>query len=276
MSKRPIVVLLGKTGNGKSCLGNFLLDNNIFKTSSKQESETVDSKIGINYSKDFCVIDTPGLNDSQRRDQMHYQNIIKFIKNKYITSFLLVFNFNETRLSLDLQELIKIYCNIFNFEIFNHLGLVFTKTYDKNKNRLNSLKSKKKNEFVNNVKKIIENFFDRKLNKDLPCFFIDADLEDVDDDSSKERSKIIEWVKNSSKIDVNQLKIKDDLRIKNREREQKSEYNTKYNGNYKTERWDYYERYIYTDINNKKNYGSWSWYDYHSNTYKYKNSCIII
>ncbi len=192
MSKRPIVVLLGKTGNGKSCLGNFLLDNNIFKTSSKPESETVDLKIGINYSKDFCVIDTPGLNDNQRRDQMHYQNIIKFIKNKYITSFLLVFNFNETRLSLDLQEFIKIYCNIFNFEIFNHLGLVFTKTYDKNKNRLNSLKSKIKNEFANNVKKIIENFFDRKLNKDLPCFFIDADLEDVDDDSSKERSKIIE------------------------------------------------------------------------------------
>ena len=134
MSKRPIVVLLGKTGNDKSCLGNFLLDNNIFKTSSKPESETVDLKIGINYSKDFCVIDTPGLNDSQRRDQMHYQNIIKFIKNKYITSFLLLFNFNETRLSLDLQELIKIYCNIFNFEIFNHLGLVFIKTYDKNKN----------------------------------------------------------------------------------------------------------------------------------------------
>lgn len=276
MRKRPITVLLGKTGNGKSCLGNFLLDYDIFKTSSKPESETVDLKIGVNYSKDFCVIDTPGLNDSQGRDQMHYENIIKFIKNKFITSFLLVFSFEETRFSLDLQELIKIYCNIFNFDIFNHMGLVFTKTYEKNKNRLNSLKSKKKNEFVNKVKNIIENFFNRTFDKEFPCFFVDADLEDVDDDSSKERDKIIDWVKNSSEIDVNQLTIKDDLRIKYKEREQKSEYSTSYNGDYKTERWDYYERYIYTDINNKKNYGSWRWYDYYSNTYQYKSSCIII
>lgn len=71
-------------------------------------------------------------------------NIIKFIKIKYITSFLLVFNFEETRLSSDLQELIKIYYNIFNLDIFNHMGLVFTKTFRKNKDELNSLKSRKK------------------------------------------------------------------------------------------------------------------------------------
>ena len=276
MSKRPITVLLGKTGNGKSCLGNFLLDYNIFKVSNKPDSETIDSTIGINYRKNFCVIDTPGLNDSQGRDQIHYENIIKFIKNKYITSFLLVLNFEETRLSSDLQELIKIYCNIFNFDIFNHMGLVFTKTFCKNKNRLNSLKSIKKNEYVNNVKSIIENFFNRTLYIDFPCFFVDADLEDVDDDSLIERDKIICWVKNCSEVNVNQLTIKDNLRIKYKERETKTEYSTSYNGNYKTQRWDYYERYIYTDINNKKNYGSWRWYDYYSNTYQYKSTCIII
>jgi len=38
------------------------------------------------------------------------------------------------------------------------MGLVFTKTFDKNKKRLNLLKSIKKDEYVNYVKNIIENF----------------------------------------------------------------------------------------------------------------------
>ena len=36
----PTVILLGKTGNGKSSLGNFLLDKTFFKVSSHSESET--------------------------------------------------------------------------------------------------------------------------------------------------------------------------------------------------------------------------------------------
>ena len=47
----PTVILLGKTGNGKSSLGNFLLDKTFFKVSSHSESETFESKIGINYYK---------------------------------------------------------------------------------------------------------------------------------------------------------------------------------------------------------------------------------
>jgi GTPase Era involved in 16S rRNA processing len=275
-NERPAIVLLGKTGNGKSTLGNFLLNDNQFKISGNLESETVDSLMGVNYKEDFCVIDTPGLNDSKGRDQIHYENIIKYIRDKYITSFLLVFNFQDTRLSSDLQELIKIYCNIFNFNIFNHMGLVFTKAFAKNEEILNSLISKKKNIFVNDVKNIIENFFNRSLNNDMPCFFVDADLEEIDDYSSEEREKIIKWAKNSSEADVNHLRIKENLRIKDKRRETRSEYSTSYSGVYKTETWYYYERYNETDINNNINYGSWRYYDSSSSTYQYKSSCIII
>ena len=61
-------MLLGVTGAGKSCLGNFLLGKEGQFPESKNilKSETKTASCGEGWEKRICLIDTPGLGDTQR------------------------------------------------------------------------------------------------------------------------------------------------------------------------------------------------------------------
>ena len=77
------ILVLGKTGEGKSTLCNYILkyDEKKCKESSKPGSctQTIDGFVSNHY-KDIFMIDTPGLSDSKGKDQEIVENIRKVIK----------------------------------------------------------------------------------------------------------------------------------------------------------------------------------------------------
>ena len=81
------IILLGETGAGKSAFGNFLLNNNSFKTGTSMLSttQTVEQQ-SCQYTEDSLsvvlhVFDLPGLNDPRKIDTTHLRNTHSAVKN---------------------------------------------------------------------------------------------------------------------------------------------------------------------------------------------------
>ena len=77
------MLLVGETGNGKSSLGNFILNRKVFSVSNDPKAETkiTRGEHGINGTQDIFVIDTPGLQDSEGSDKEHLIQMVEYIKN---------------------------------------------------------------------------------------------------------------------------------------------------------------------------------------------------
>ena len=115
------LVILGATGDGKSSLGNFILNKkDLFRVSDDPDSETKETigNSGVDGSENVFVIDTPGLQDTRASDKKHIINMVNYVKkHKDIQAIIVVFNFNQDRFAPYLKTMIKILMIFFNWMI---------------------------------------------------------------------------------------------------------------------------------------------------------------
>ncbi|ESO91662.1 hypothetical protein LOTGIDRAFT_67410, partial [Lottia gigantea] len=128
------IILLGKSGIGKSSFGNYLLRAQKFRTRELEDGETEECQ--IERTDSMVVVDTPGFFSKYRSDVDVGKEIMETIRvnNLSINVYILVLGADRkvTQSSIDSVEFIK---KLFGEKVINNMIIVFTGKHDKNKFR---------------------------------------------------------------------------------------------------------------------------------------------
>ena len=214
-SQQPAVCVFGLTGSGKSAALNSLVEGEPFESSSSakactqyvsfQEHNWYDSKAKVN------VCDTPGLSDTEDRDQDIVNSIRQVITNHGypINAFLIVVNGQEPRLSNAFQDMFASIHEMFGNKFLPHVRFVFTKWgLDKSSVRKRKQKGESESKRKKEIQELLANsyFYQRPV----PCFFLETlDFDDAEfctDELREQRSNLKESCCSTQAYEVRDLK----------------------------------------------------------------------
>ena len=212
-AKDKIVVLLGKTGVGKSSFINSITHKKNCKIGKNSKSCTKELKqVDLTFNGyNYYFVDTPGLDDG-KGDEKNISKLGDLREYPRICTFLICLKFDDLKLSNSLKRAIIIFMDIFpSMDFWSHVIII--RTWSIRGKKFEKYKNQYKGTFLEGIKKdpdLTKYMKEKniKLPENLLEFYVDSDEDDLDEETLDEFKNILVEIRKKYPL-YKEVKIED-------------------------------------------------------------------